>query len=995
MKFMIRLLKAEAVDQPGRMLTGIGAMLVSVCLIVWLVGSYDNMIRSFDEEADSYMGVYDLCVGPATRGGMPGGGQKRASGEDGDGLGFGFLGTGTGLKDKTGLGKAEQTAKTAPAPSGARRGKGHPGTPPSPQGRDSAAFSSAPSLGRALSPQLVEDLQQDPAIETMHLARQVRVPIGKDDARTGQTFDDFIRARMGTPSPSPMLVASNASWCPFEMKEGRWPDMNASEAMEGVLGSGSAEMFDVHLGDELAIRSGDRVSRVKVVGIVEQAQGSVGVGTGSAGPALASLIVPRQIFKKITGEDWQVNLISLRLRESVDQEAFRKKWQPVLESLGASFADTEAVRNSMERNRSVSMMKSSANSAVGLVLFSCIFIIFTTLSMGVRERSRKLALMRALGVSKRQVAGLVFGESLMLSIPAMAGGLLAGWILLALMDGRHGWMESCPSWDAVLLALICALAGGLIAAVVPAWRSTRLSPMEMCETPFETAARSEGRPLPLLFGIGFLCWCVQPVILLIPGLSEEVVKPVFTLAGYPCLIIGALCLAPAFAMMAERFFAPFAAYILRLPAAFLRLQLTSNLAQSAGTVISMTVGLGLFMAIQMWGYSMLVPFTPDRSMPNTLVSVLHADFEPGTCGEVIRKMGMDTAKVFPIYVEEPSIAESQLASPAFADVKQKTVVVAGVPLGGMMGGEHASLNLRFIQGNREDALEKMASGRAVLIPNTFADTAHLKVGDMLMLDNPSSPGDIKPWEVAGVVAMPGWHWMTKTSGIRVRTGSFIAGLLIADEARVRETFGVNRVRFFWGDAPEDVPADDFRVAMEQILADRVGGGLGETGPEGVEIKPMVKVSSRKTLTQSVGSRADSVLEAMSRLPLIALAIAMLAVMNTVMASVRSRRHAIGVMRAVGVTRSMVVRMVWAESLLLGGAAILLSFVFAILVSWGALEIQRFGFVFGTIVPPLHIPWLHLLFGAGMTLFLCLLAGTVAAVRIARRPPDQLMKDIPS
>lgn len=987
MRFLLRLLRAESVDQPGRMLTGIGAMLVSVCLIVWLVGSYDSMIRSFDEEADSYMGVYDLCIGPVSRGGMPGSNRSRAKGEDGDGLGFGFLGTGTGLKDKEAARKTGSGMPGQGRPERSGRSGGKPG-------RESAAFSSAPSLGRTLPDSLVAELKKEPSIETMHLACQVRVPIGKNDTRTGQTFDDFIRSRMGTPSPSPMLVASDASWCPFEMETGRWPDMAVSHAMEGVLGSGSAKMFDIHVGDMLSIRSGERVSHVKVVGIVEQPQGSVGVGTGSAGPALASFFIPRPVFKAITGEEWQPNLVYLRLRESVDKTAFMRKWQPVLESSGAAFADTEAVRRSMERNRSVSMMKSSANSAVGLVLFSCIFIIFTTLSMGVRERSRKLALMRALGVSKRQIAGLVFGESLMLSIPAMVGGLLAGWVLLAVMDTRHGWWASCPSWDAVLLALACALAGGLIAAVIPAWRSTRLSPMEMCESPFESAARSGRNFLPLLFVIGILAWSVQPVVLLIPGLGEEIVKPVFTLAGYPCLILGALCLAPAFAIVAERVLAPFTAYLLRLPGAFLRLQLTSNLAQSAGTVISMTVGLGLFMAIQMWGYSMLVPFTPDRTLPNTLVSVLHADFAPDECREVIREIGMDPDKVYPIYVEEPSIAEAQLASPAFAAVKQKTVVVAGVPLRDMMDGPDASLNLQFIQGGRDEALKKMESGRAVLIPNTFADTAHLKVGDMLMLDNPSSPGEIKPWEVAGVVAMPGWHWLTKTSGIRVRTGSFIAGLLIADEARVRETYGVERVRFFWGDAPEDMSAEMFRFALEGVLEKRNHGKAGEIVGRGVEIKPMVKVSSRETLTQSVGARADSVLDAMSRLPLIALAIAMLAVMNTVMASVRSRRHAIGVMRAVGVTRGMVVRMVWAESLLLGGAAILLSFAFASLVSWGALEIQRFGFVFGTIVPPLHIPWLHILFGSVMTLFLCLLAGTVAAVRIVRRPPDQLMKDIP-
>jgi putative ABC transport system permease protein len=133
---------------------------------------------------------------------------------------------------------------------------------------------------------------------------------------------------------------------------------------------------------------------------------------------------------------------------------------------------------------------------------------------------------------------------------------------------------------------------------------------------------------------------------------------------------------------------------------------------------------------------------------------------------------------------------------------------------------------------------------------------------------------------------------------------------------------------------------------------------------------------------------------MSRLPIIALIIAGLAVMNTIMASVRTRRHAIGVMRAVGVTRSQVVRLIWAEGILLGLAAVILSFCLALLVSWGALEIQRYGYLFGAIVPEISIPWTHLAVGTALSLILCWLAGTAVAAGLSRHQVTELLMDTP-
>ncbi|MEG0587133.1 MAG: ABC transporter permease [Akkermansia sp.] len=948
MKFCWRLIWAELKDQPGRMGLGIFAMLISICLIIWMMGSYDALVREFDEDADAYMGTYDLCVSPIN--------VKKSSEAN----------PATGLTNLKAI------------------------------------------------------LSQDVAVECVHGSQQMRLPIGvegdKRDQRgyakgnanakgTGKSFDDFVRDRMGIPSQSPLLVGCEARDCPYQLKSGIWPDMAQSHDAIGVLGSASAQFFKVGVGDRLLIRSGAKVVQVTLVGIVNQSQAHPDISSAlqqGRGPALASLFVPHAFFEslKASGQDctpFTPDLLSICLKEGVDKRRFIQRWERQLSDRGACFADTEVVRQRLADNRSVRQMRDSAQSAVGMVLFSCIFIIFTTLSMGVQERVHRLSLLRALGVSKRQIAGLVFGESLLLSLPAMVGGLLAGWGLLAALQAGGGesqshasshLMASCPSWMTIGIAFGCSLGGGLIAAILPAWKATRYAPMEAGKNQewSQESSKKDARRSKLPFArpmlmIGLFAWCIQPAVLLLPGLDGSTRKMLFTWLGYPGLLLGVVCLAPVCVWIAERLFTPVLARCFRLHPALLKMQLTSHLAQSAGTAISLTVGLGLFIAVQIWGYSMLVPFMPDRSMPGTLISMLHVDYTPDQGREIIRDVGLDDQKIFPIWVEEPDLDPIQLASPAFKTVEQKSVVVAGIPLHQMMDSPDACFNVRFIKGNREDAMQMLKSERAVLIPDTFANATNLKPGDVLRLCNPSQSGKPDEWRVAGVVNLPGWHWLTKTSGMRVRRQHFIAALLIADGEQVRNSFQLDKVRFFWGNLQKKISSQQLQTQLESLM---------RRGQKSAEIKPMVKVTQSMELKRRIGGRADSVIDAMSYLPLIALAIASLAVMNAIVASVRTRQHAWGIMRSVGLTRWGVVRLVWIESILMGGASVLLSLLFGTLAAWGSIEILRYGYFFGGVTPPLSIPWGHLAFGVGMTLVLCWIASLAISIKLARRPICDLL-----
>ena len=64
MTLLFKLIWRDLRANPGRVAVSVFAILVSVSLIVWMMGSYDTLVKEFDNDAEAYMGSYDLCLVP-------------------------------------------------------------------------------------------------------------------------------------------------------------------------------------------------------------------------------------------------------------------------------------------------------------------------------------------------------------------------------------------------------------------------------------------------------------------------------------------------------------------------------------------------------------------------------------------------------------------------------------------------------------------------------------------------------------------------------------------------------------------------------------------------------------------------------------------------------------------------------------------------------------------------------------------------------------------
>jgi len=122
-----------------------------------------------------------------------------------------------------------------------------------------------------------------------------------------------------------------------------------------------------------------------------------------------------------------------------------------------------------------------------LVLSEIIAIlgIVNTLALSVFERTRELGLLRVVGMSRRQMRRMVRWESVLIAVLGgvigLALGVLWGWAFSRSLRGQGISVFSLPVWELVVFVL-GAMVAGVLAALGPAWRASRLNVLEAIAT---------------------------------------------------------------------------------------------------------------------------------------------------------------------------------------------------------------------------------------------------------------------------------------------------------------------------------------------------------------------------------------------------------------------------------------------------------------------------------------------------------------------------------
>ncbi len=262
----------------------------------------------------------------------------------------------------------------------------------------------------------------------------------------------------------------------LELDSGRWPEGDR----EIVLDTGAAENGDYELGDDVQLLS--------PYGEIEQTANLVGTaefnGGGTAGATL--LIFSTEGAQRLFLDGKVLfNRVSLTATDGVSQEELADAAAKVIPD------DLEAVTGDKVADESLAAIGEFLGIInIFLLIFAGIavlvggFIILNTFSILVAQRSRELALMRALGAGREQVTRSVLLEALVLSLVASTLGIAIGWVLargLASLFRAIGLDISGNALDltstAVIVSYLVGVVVSMIAAYLPARRAGRVAPV--------------------------------------------------------------------------------------------------------------------------------------------------------------------------------------------------------------------------------------------------------------------------------------------------------------------------------------------------------------------------------------------------------------------------------------------------------------------------------------------------------------------------------------
>lgn len=759
---------------------------------------------------------------------------------------------------------------------------------------------------------------------------------------------------------------------------GRWFD--AGNPAEAVIDDIAAQKADAGLGQTIELPTATKdVVRLMVVGIVHKPTLLAEHG--------ALVYLPLGVLQKLERRDNppEVSRILIQLRGGVDAKAFEADWHQRLAARDAGLKlklRSEIVGGLDQHLRGLRLLSYMSGAAS---MLTATFIIFSALSMGITERQRTLAMMRAIGATRGQVAKLVLLEGLFISLLGIAVGVPAGMLWVTLLKLRFTDLFPAGiifSMGGIGVASATSLLSAVAASMLPAYTASRVSPVQAMNAHGADAA---GQRIPWKAALaGLLLIGIDPYIFygLWPAMAQGAAGTLrlwlhFAL-GLPMLMLGFFLLAPLFVWTLEKILAPLVAFILVVPIGLLRQQLSGGLWRAAGTAAALMVGLSSLVVMQVQGHTVIGGWRLPTKFPD--IFIFGSELIPWKDIDQLQNLpGIQSGRLMPVVITTPSGDSSVdlLAGMASLGPKNPTVMFFGVNPAQAL--DMVELEFRDNDGvpyppeqqtriNAEVAAE-MAKGRRIIVTDQFRAAKHTKIGDTIRLL--TRKNGMQDYTVAAIAWSPGVDVLVSMFDMSRMFDQQTVGSVFGTLQDAATDFGATGVRLFAADL---MPGEQKETLMKNLQKQ-----LGERG---------LRAGDTRVIKANVERGFYHILMLISSVAFAAMTVASLGVTNAIMASVRSRRWQFGVLRSVGVLRGQLLRLVICEAVMLGLIAMVLGLAAGFEMSIDARQLS--GTLLG-YMPPMVIPWPALSVGVAVVMVISLLASLWPAISVARTPPLVLLQ----
>ncbi|MGE5291658.1 MAG: ABC transporter permease [Micromonosporaceae bacterium] len=657
---------------------------------------------------------------------------------------------------------------------------------------------------------------------------------------------------------------------PLRLTAGRGPRSPGEVAIDSV----TAGKAGFRPGDEVKILTRGPARTMKLVGIFQF--GSLGNLAGATLTAFDPAIAARLLLP----QPGQVSEIDVHAAPGVSQRVLRARVQAILP------AGFEAVTGAQVQRENATMIQQGLKFLNTFLLvfgfvavFVGAFIIFNTFSMLVAQRTRELALLRAVGASRGQVTRAVMGEALGVGVLAATIGLGLGFGLAQLLRALlSAFGVSLPasglSLDApaVIWSYVVGIAVTLVAAYGPARRAGRVPPVAALRDDVAMPVRSlrlrvAAGSVVTLAGAGMTAGGLARAL---SGASSAAL----TGAGAAVVFVGAAMLAPGISRPVVRLLAaPFPA-VFGTPGRLAKQNALRSPRRTAATASALMIGLALIGTVSVLNASAQV------SIDNAVSAGFGADYVVTSRSFVPFGPEVTTA-----LADVPGVSAAVPLYVASAKLAGRVQFVTA----GDAAGIARALRLSMISGS--------ASTQGLLVPEAFATAHHLR------------PGSSAPVQ------------FEDGTTVRIRvTGVFATSQIFSNV--------VLPVRLYRAHVSRPLVNDVF-LTMEN----GAGTGARKDLDSVLAGYPNLRLLDQTGLKQDVKGQIATLTNIVLALLLLAVIIAAIGIVNTLALSVVERTREIGLLRAVGTSRRQLRRMVRLEAVVISVFGALLGLVLG--VAFGA------------------------------------------------------------
>ena len=515
-----------------------------------------------------------------------------------------------------------------------------------------------------------------------------------------------------------------------------------------------------------------------------------------------------------------------------------------------------------------------------VALFVGAFIIFNTFNIVVTQRSRELALFRALGASRRQVMTSVLVESAIVGLVASVGGVFLGILLAMGLKAllASGGLKLPPTAlvvapRTVVVSLVLGTAITVAAAVSPARRASRVAPVQALT---ETAAPSTSIRRRAI--VGSLV-TAGGVTALLAGLFGSVSNAgILVGAGAAITFIGVAILSPLFARpLSAAIGRPFRR---RISGKLGSENANRNPRRTAATASALMIGLGLVTFVAVFAASLKASATA------TLDRVLRAD------------LTLTSSQFSPF---PPQLAQDLRQDPEFSAVSPVRQVEAKVETSDTfaVGIDPATITQMANIAMDSGSISALSEPGTVIVSRTEADSKGFTVGSTVDME----------------------FARTGMQHLRV-VGTFEPNGLLNDYSISLDTFDSNVAQQLdqtvFLKVAQGVSVSDAKAHVSALLA---------------RDYPSVQVNDQAEFKQQELRSIDQVFAIVYVLLFLSVVISLFGIVNTLGLSIFERVRELGLLRAVGMSRRQVKRMVRVEAVIIAVLGAVLGLVIGVLFGW--------------------------------------------------------------